>query len=151
MLSDLSKFARDLFEVPIRLLGQIQGSLHIAGRLTAEVAKLTYSEATCSLTQPTPEAIYVRFQSVECFGSFGGLLGQGASPPKMKKRGAKALKVRAEYQAATQNELLYFAPVTLFGVERMDRLSQGNQKAFLPDSSRTGRAKAPLARGPRVS
>jgi hypothetical protein len=102
LLSDLSKFARDLFEVPIRLLGQIQGSLHIAGRLTAEVAKLTYSEATCSLTQPTPEAIYVRFQSVECFGSFGGLLGQGASPPKMKKRGAKALKVRAEYEAATQ-------------------------------------------------
>ncbi|HEV3385762.1 MAG TPA: hypothetical protein VG097_13180, partial [Gemmata sp.] len=65
--------------------------------------------------------------------------------------GAKALKVRAEYQAATQNELPYFAPVALFGVNEWTAFSQGNQKAFLQDSSRTGRAKATLARGPRVS
>jgi len=102
LLSDLSTFARDLFEVPIRLLGQIQGSLLIAGLLTAEVAKLTYPEVACGLTQPTPEAIYVPFPVSGIFWFVRRLLDQGASPPKMKKRGAKALKVRAEYEAATQ-------------------------------------------------
>jgi hypothetical protein len=70
---------------------------------------------------PRPKLFMCRFQSVEFFGSFGGLLDQGASPPKMKKSGAKALKVRAAYQAATQNELLYFAPVTPLRGERIDR------------------------------
>lgn len=55
---------------------------------------------------PCPKPFMCRFQSVEFFSSFGGLLDQGASPPKMKKSGAKALKVRTTYQAATQNELL---------------------------------------------
>ena len=98
---------------------------------------------------PRPKLFMCRFQSVDFFGSFGGLLDQGASPPKMKKRGAKALKVRAEYQAAKRAAILR-ASYPLRS-ERIDRLSQGNQKALVPDSSRTGRAKATLARGSRVS
>jgi hypothetical protein len=130
LLSDLSKFARDLFEVPIRLLGQIQGSLLIASLLTAAVAKLTYSEVACGLTQPTPEAIYVPFPASGIFWFVRRLLDQGASPPKMKKRSAKALKVRAEYEAATQNELLYFAPVTLFGVNEWTAFHRAIKRRF---------------------
>jgi hypothetical protein len=33
-----------------------------------------------------------RFQSVEFFGSFGGLLDQGASLPKMKKEGCEGIE-----------------------------------------------------------
>jgi hypothetical protein len=98
---------------------------------------------------PRPKPFMCRFQSVEFFGLFGGLLDQRASPPKRKKRGAKALKVRAEYQAAKRAAILR-ASYPLRS-ERIDRLSQGNQKALVPDSSRTGRAKATLARGSRVS
>ena len=108
----------------------------MAGLLTAEGAELTSipRQLVVSLS-PRPKLFICRFQSVDFVRSFGRLLDQGASPPKMRKSGAKALKVRAEYQAATQNEAIRRASYPLQG-ERMDRLSQGNQKAFLPDSSR---------------
>ena len=130
LLSDLSKFARDLFEVPIRLLGQIQGSLHIAGLLTAEVAKSSQipRQLVVSLS-PRPKLFMCRFQSVDFFGSFGGLLDQGASPPKMKKRGAKALKVLAEYQAA-KRAAITSRQLPSFGVKELTAFVRAIERRF---------------------
>jgi hypothetical protein len=46
----------------------------------------------------------------------------------MKKRGAKASKVQAE--SKRQNELLYFAPVTLFGVNELTAFHRAIKRRF---------------------
>jgi hypothetical protein len=124
----------------------------MAGLLTAEVVKLTSipRQLLVSLS-PRPKRFMCRFQSVECFVSFGGLLDQGASPPKMKKRGGERIEGAGRIPSGDPKRAAILRASYALRGERMDRLSQGNQKAFLQDSSRTGRAKATLARGPRVS
>ena len=66
---------------------------------------------------------------MEFFGLFGGLLDQRASPPKRKKRGAKALKVRAEYQAA-KRAAITSRQLPSFGVKELTAFVRAIERRF---------------------